>query len=279
MNISSSPIYFVWKKVCEIPQYNLSISGYSRAGERSGFAIPELKLMFDAGLPSNHDPSFIFITHCHSDHCFALPTQLAGLQHSPKIYVPFEELALFTNFVNASAQLAMFNSQIETCNIFGVKKHDTIKLKNNYKIEVFDLEHMVPCRGFGLKKTKEKLKEIYTGYSSAQIIALKKTGADVTTTIEDAIVAYITDTNESVFEKNRNLLNYKYIVIECTYINNDDVLNAAKHKHIHWKNLKPIVLANQQITFVLIHFSWKHTAVEIRDFFARQQVQNIIICV
>jgi hypothetical protein len=37
--------------------------------------------------------------------------------------------------------------------------------------------------------------------------------------------------------------------------------------HIHWTHLKPIVEANQNVCFVLIHFSRRYSKEYIKDFF------------
>jgi len=67
-----------------IPGTDWTITGHSRALERTGFWIPELRVLLDAGvdLPTNAGPSplAICITHGHIDHCNALPMLLRHTQ-------------------------------------------------------------------------------------------------------------------------------------------------------------------------------------------------------
>jgi len=72
--------------VFTIPKYNLTIKGFSRAGDKTGFYIPQLHLFFDAGIQCYYQPEFIFITHCHTDHFFALSMLLTGIPTTPKIF-------------------------------------------------------------------------------------------------------------------------------------------------------------------------------------------------
>jgi ribonuclease Z len=65
----------------------LTLSGYSRAADRSCFMIKEWKVFLDAGLSTYTAPAAIFITHSHCDHSFHLPMILVGTRDVP-VYVP-----------------------------------------------------------------------------------------------------------------------------------------------------------------------------------------------
>ena len=84
---SKSSTYDAWKYSMKLPDINLTLRGHSRGSEKTGFYIQELKLFLDAGIQSYYDPNFILITHCHSDHSFALPMLLTGIKTKPKIKI------------------------------------------------------------------------------------------------------------------------------------------------------------------------------------------------
>jgi putative mRNA 3-end processing factor len=57
-----------WNKKLVLDKIKLTLTGYSRAAYRTGFYIPELGIMLDAGPQNFNKPSHIFITHAHADH-------------------------------------------------------------------------------------------------------------------------------------------------------------------------------------------------------------------
>jgi ribonuclease Z len=76
----NTPQSHYFKSVWKIPGTDWTISGHSRALERTGFYIHELCVMLDAGvdLPTNSGgrPAAIMVTHGHIDHMNALPMLL-----------------------------------------------------------------------------------------------------------------------------------------------------------------------------------------------------------
>jgi len=68
-----------------------TISGHSRALERTGFFIEELRIMLDAGVGWREPTSSIdavLLTHGHIDHCNALPMVLRCGDCDPAVFVP-----------------------------------------------------------------------------------------------------------------------------------------------------------------------------------------------
>ena len=71
------------------------------------------------------------------------------------------------------------------------------------------------------------------------------------------------------------VFNYPVIIVECTYIDPEHEREAKDDKHMHWKNLKPVVLAHPEIHFILIHFSARYRSDYIDDFFRKQKISNV----
>lgn len=255
----SAFIYSIWDKpALRLQNTQLTLMGHSVAGFHTGFYIPQLKVAFDAGLQYNFQPNAIFITHCHTDHSFMLPMNLTGLIKQPNVYVPNEQVEVFTTFNDAAYRMAKNDVLLPSPMLFnGVKRGDVVHLSNNYYVEVFELDHMVEARGYGIFERRKKLKQEYMGLSHAD---LKRVPDDEKYDLHIArLVAYLTDTTPRVFELNPVLSEYRNIIVECTYWDGTTTELAIKNKHTHWVDLKPIVESHPDVNFVLMHVSMRYT--------------------
>lgn len=88
-----------------IPNTNYTITGHSRAGERTGFCLPSQGIFFDAGIHCWNTPKIVFITHSHTDHSFALPMMTADPDKPVTAYAPKDAVPLVQNHLQATAQL------------------------------------------------------------------------------------------------------------------------------------------------------------------------------
>jgi len=84
---------------------------------------------------------------------------------------------------------------------------------------------------------------------------------------------FLGDTSKIVLE-NENIYKYKTIMIECTFILDEELEQADITQHMHWNYLKPYVEKYPDITFVLFHFSQRYKRTEIESFFEIQKVDN-----
>lgn len=262
------------------------ITGYSRASYRTGFYIKHLDLMIDAGPQKTGNPKTILITHCHGDHIANLPfTLIENNDNKNKkmtnIYVPEKSKNRLYNYVNSmfsanyscdfKGKIANFNS-IKGGDIFDITTNNT-----NIRIEVFTCTHDIPTVAYGISTKKQHLKEEYyhlKGDSKA-LVELKKNNIDITNTIYEPNIAFVWDTSIIFFKNNIEIFKYKVIMVECTFIYEDEYELSLEKKHIHWKSLKPIVLDNPNILFVLVHFSLRYTEYDIDKFFKEENINNI----
>ena len=129
----------------------LTICGKSKGGYNTGFYIPELKNLFDAQTKCDFTPLHIFISHCHSDHCWNITQRIGWKDIKPIIYIPHELVELLTDYINSAFRLTyMLKDYILPIDIRGVNEGDNIIINEHVSMNVFNLNHTVPCRGFGL---------------------------------------------------------------------------------------------------------------------------------
>ena len=75
--MNTNALWKCWKANSNILKINdnknFTLNGFSIAALRTHFYIKELNIGLDAGLSCPYNPDYIFITHCHSDHCASIP--------------------------------------------------------------------------------------------------------------------------------------------------------------------------------------------------------------
>ena len=270
-----------------------SISGYSRAAENTGFYCKELEMAFDAGLQMNEVPSFICLTHLHNDHMSALNKMLIDNPKNPIIFIPnnnkFEELLITTlRFLYLSSKFIHPNSvkgrDPKTKYPFRIVKLDvgqSYKFKENnssaYYIEGLPSEHGVASISFGIYEMRRRCKQEYQSLEKSEYKDLKKNGIEFTELYKFPILCYMSDTNISPFKIKADMIfQYPTIIVECTFLEKNELRDAKKKNHIHWEHLEKFILMYPKITFILIHFSKKYTWQQIKIFFDKINKKNPI---
>jgi len=274
----------------------ISLMGWSVAALRTNFYIKELGLMLDAGLSGpvwtiNH----MLITHCHSDHVANLPFHLYSYKPPDKIkiYIPKGIEVHIKAYIESAYLLSSHtfpeeeNIKREDLYVYGffdlisVEPGNNIPIqikKVNYGLEIFKCYHQVPCVGYGLYNVRKKLKEEYTKLSGKEIGELRKQGVEINYDYINKMFVYLGDTGKEIFEGEewKKIVEYPTIIIECTFILEDEKEQAIKTQHIHWDDLEPIVDKYNKNTFILIHFSQRYDNSEIKKFFSEKNRSNVI---
>jgi ribonuclease Z len=269
-----------WDTEWTIPGTTWHIRGYSRSAYRTGFYVPQLGLMLDAGPQNFNKPDHILITHTHMDHIACLPMTMIGRDasdingdHQFFIYGPAEAKQYVSDYIRAMFCVNAVSPDVpaqDWFKYFPLRARDTFRIEaKNTKLvlEVFECRHRIPTVSYGISEVKDKLRPEYVGLSGPEIVALRKTGACVTHAVMQPKLAYVCDTSIDVFALNPTLLKYPVIFIECTFIDPEELQQALTTLHIHWDHLKPYVVAHPDITFMLFHFSQRYRDLEILDFF------------
>ena len=283
-NLSKNQPFRQWLE-WKIPDTDLTIEGYSRAGDKTYFYIPQLKISLDASLPEGRKGDFVFITHGHSDHITDL--EFLSSRKGVQIYAPESLPEILDQFITASRQIGHYGAydrsiRGEDYTIHGVNENSTIEFKRKrqgYQVRPFNCDHTVPCIGYAFSMDKKRLKpefaELKETMSQAEFGKLlgskRKEGIEVQEHYNQPLFAYAGDTHATNYEHLDWLWEYPYLITECTYIREEDREKADMRRHTHWEDLRPYVLANPQTTFVLIHFSLRYSDAEIVAFFENEQ--------
>lgn len=260
----------VWKSNIKIGNTKWTLSGTSLAGIRTSFYCPELKILLDAGHQNFNRVTDIFITHCHADHIASLPLIILeniNNKLTTSIYCNSVSQIFLENMIDSFLMCNYSSNKIPKnyYNFIPLNPIETLSIKlngQNLIVKSFFSDHRVPTLSYGFIEKKNKLKDEYIGLDGKEIVKLKKDGVVITNTIEINKMVFCGDTTSEIFKNNPDILNFESIVIECTFFESDEILNAKERKHMHWESLKKVIIENPEVNFYLIHISARYTNIE-----------------
>lgn len=265
---------------------SLTLKGRSRAGDGTTFFVEELKLMFDMGaIIQQACPEVVLLTHTHNDHITFMPQLLTARVKLTHVYLPAKAVPFVENYLRAHQDMVQCGEEPERGDpskqyqLHGLDFGETFTLRikgRDYKVTALKCNHRIDCLGFSVYRTTRPLKPEYKELTGKEIGQLRKAGTVTHDIVDVPFLCYLGDTTHGVFDNHPEILRqHKYIVVECSFFCENTEHQAVKTKHMHWKDLKPIVEANPGVLFILIHFSLRYSVQQIREFFVKQSTRNV----
>ena len=283
-------------KTWAIPGTRLTLTGYSRSNDKTFFHIPELACCIDAGLYEGRSVDAVFLTHTHHDHSYDIEF-IATEQDGRVIYAPAESVDYLERYIVSKGELNFHSpydpSLARKYKIRGVTGGEVFAYgkRGAWRVRVVACQHKIPCVGycFAERQTRfvpeveSRRVELYAAGREKDfgqwVAAQRKAGAVVQEEYFAPRFAFLGDTSPAVFERNPWLFEYPVIVTECTFLDDRERERATRTGHTVWSDLRPIVRAHPENTFVLIHFSLRHSDKEVVEFFRAPEnlAQNVVV--
>lgn len=257
---------------------NLRIEGTSVAGEETWFRVSPPGLAFDVGrgAPQLVGARDVFLSHGHLDHALGLPFVLSQrrMQHlsdrphgASHIFCPRELAPALANLIAAAEAMEAVSFDHE---LHGLEPGARVELGKGFAVEAFRTDHVVPSLGFHLLAARKRLARHLAGLDSMEIVRRRQAGEAVEETVEEIALTYCGDTGPGVFESEPRLFTARVLMIECTFLGEDQRAKGSAYGHLHADDLAQVAgrFANQAI--VLHHLSRRHRRGELLAYLARE---------
>ena len=285
---------------CNIHQISddLTLQGYSRAGERTGFIIKSktksLDFCLDSGVNTKRKPKHIFLTHSHLDHSgyirALVPRYYDGTITiycldvlKPLIMDHFYHMQKLNDCVDK------LNSDNVLPNVkwvlFPYNNPHSIKIENkDIVVKSIKCTHTVPSIGYSFHQIRKRLKKEFHGLKGKDIKKLKESGIDIQEEFTVPLFAFMGDTNIDFMKEYK--IDVPILIIECTSFDNFEDNNKDNHKviqdmydrgHMHWSQILELAKNYPKTKFVIIHFSPKYSVQFAKEMGKNSGLDNIQI--
>lgn len=246
----------------------LSLEGWSSAGEETWFRVHPPGLAFDAGRGAHEVAGArdLFLTHGHLDHALGVPWALSQrtLHHrdATRVVCPLPIVGDLRRFVEAAARLEGVEYAFE---IVGVEPGDRVPVGRDLEIEAFATDHVLPSVGYHLMRRRRHLRPELAGLAGPEIARRRAHGDRVEIESEEVWLSYCGDTGTGVFDRAPRLAESRVLMIECTFLGEPMRDRGALYGHLHLDDLAERAdrLARHE-WIVLHHLSRRHTPRQLR---------------
>jgi ribonuclease Z len=242
---------------------DITLAGYSVAGEESVIVAPELDCVFDIGrcpheaLSVNH----LLLSHGHMDHAAGITYYFAQRD--------FQDVACGTALVPAHlvepletlmGAWGRVEGHTPPHRFIGMKDGDEYEIRRGLVARAFATRHNRGSLGFSLVDIRKKLKEEFLGLTGPEIVELKKRGVEITNRVEVPLVAYLGDTAPRDYASLPHVANAKALLIECTFYDDDHITRARAGKHLHVRDMASVLEGMNNERIIIVHVT-RRTAV------------------
>lgn len=246
---------------------DLSLEGSSRAGEETWFRVrpPGLALDVGRGPSALIGVSDVFLSHGHLDHASGLPLLLSQRSFQQlggcRVLCPAPIVEPLRRFLEAAAALEATRFDFE---LAGLAPGDRVPLGDEFVLEAFATQHVVPSLGCHLFRRRRRLAADLRGASEEEIVALRRQGREVSEVREELALTYCGDTGRDVLASEPRLFSARILLLECTFLGAGTRGRGERFGHLHLDDLVASAASFENEVVVLHHLSARHPARDLR---------------
>ncbi len=246
---------------------DLTIIGYSVAGEETVVAMPQLDVCFDIGKAPDQIISInnVLLTHGHMDHAAGIAYYLSHRnfcgQSAGTILAPENLLGPMTQIISAWSKM---DGNKVPANLVGVKPGDEYQIKPNLFTRVFPTKHSKGSVGYCVLEKRKKIKPEYAALTGPQIVQLKKQGVEIDYPLEIPIVTYLGDTQYVDFSQLNYITESSILICECTFYEQEHTKRAEAGRHMHINEFAELLEKLNNKHIIITHITQRTPMREIR---------------
>ncbi|MCO4762891.1 MAG: hypothetical protein KC502_15355 [Myxococcales bacterium] len=237
-----------------------TLEGVSVAGVATWLTIGQWSLAIDCGVvtPQVVRCRTLALTHGHMDHAGGLATWLAmrrlnGLGSST-VYAPASAVGALRKVVETWESLHRhpFDWQL-----IGLEPGDRVPIRGDLTLEALPADHVVPCLGWAVWRTKHRLLRSLQGASGPEIKAAKLRGEAITQRADELLFALSGDSRATMVHDVPQLRQARVSCMETTFLDKRcSIAQAQLGGHTHLDELLDVPW--QVKTLVPYHISQRY---------------------
>jgi ribonuclease Z len=246
----------------------LEIEGVSIAGHESFYKVPAFRCLLEFGRAPDDVLGYgtVCLTHGHLDHAAGLAhhasrRRLTGLP-AARVFAPEEAAPDLEAWLAISERLENVGYGVHVTPAVPGRQVD---LRNDLSVTFLPGRHRVPTVGYLFSEVRKKLVDELIGRPEDEIVALRIRGAEVTRREEIPLLAYPGDCSPEIFEAAPELFRARVLLVECSFLGEDDRDRARKYDHLHLDDIVERASLFQNEAIVLTHFSMRYRPEEILE--------------
>jgi ribonuclease Z len=253
-----SPKQYLSQRFAKLPLGQLTVIGYSVAGEETVVQVPELNVCFDIGRAPQFalTSDYLCISHGHMDHIAGIAYYLSqryfqGMRPGT-VLLPAELLRPVDELLKCWQRIERQDTPYTLVPMLPGEMH---QVRKDFGIRALRTHHGGPSLGFSCISIREKLKPEFHDRSGEELVKLKREGTQIQYTLEVPLVTYLGDTGIGPVFETREVVEAQILITECTFFEAEHQPRSRDGRHLHASHLCEILprLKNEHV--VLLHVS------------------------